>query len=246
LGCLLREVAYFLGAPPTDILVKVMMFWKLISKNPFAFLKEHMQKTLNCVQKTKCIFDALFAKDKELVHTLAKEISQLEHDCDRIKQELRLQVAKSIFLPIERRDLLQVLSNMDSIADSAEDVGVLLTMRWMELPSELRPTFEQFLHRTIEVVDESAKVIFALDRLLEAGFSGPDAEEVLGRIDHIDRLEHLADKAQDQLGKRLFEHEAEFSPAAIIMWIKIIDKVAKISDSAERMASHIRLMLAVK
>lgn len=222
------------------------MLWNLISKNPFAFLKEHMQKTQICVQKTKCIFEALFAKDKDRVLLLAKEISQLEHDCDRIKQDLRVQVAKSIFLPIERRDLLQVLSNMDSIADSAEDVGVLLTMRWMDLPAELRPSFDHFLKETIEVVDESAKVIFALDRLLEAGFSGPDAEEVLLRIDHIDRLEHQADKAQDQLGKRLFEHEDEFSAAAIVMWIKIIDKVANISNSAERMMSHIRLMLAVK
>jgi uncharacterized protein len=222
------------------------MLWNLISKNPFAFLKEHMQKTQNCVQKIKCIFEALFSGDKEGVQNLAKKISQLEHDCDRIKQELRMQVAKSIFLPIERRDLLQVLSNMDSIADSAEDVGVLLSMRWMEMPAELRPSFELFLKKTIEVVDESAKVIFALDRLLEAGFSGPDAEEVLSRIDHIDRLEHEADKAQDQLGKKLFEHEADFSAAAIVMWIKIIDKVAKISDCAERMMNHIRLMLAVK
>lgn len=222
------------------------MLWNILSKNPFAFLKAHMEKTQVCVQKTKCIFEALFLKDKERVHQLAKEISQLEHDCDRIKQELRMQVAKSIFLPIDRRDLLQVLSNMDSIADSAEDVGVLLTMRWMELPQGLKSSFNQFLLSTIEVVEESAKVIFAFDRLLEAGFSGPDAEEVVSRIDHIDRLEHLADKAQDQLGKRLFEHEDEMSPAAIIMWIKIIDKVAKISDCAERMMSHIRLMLATK
>lgn len=222
------------------------MLWNLISKNPFAYLKAHMQKTQTCVAKTKCLFEALFQGDKERVTELAKEISQLEHDCDRIKQDMRMQVAKSIFLPIERRDLLQVLSNMDSIADSAEDVGVLLTMRWMEMPLLLRPSFEQFLLCTIEVVDESAKVIFALDRLLEAGFSGPDAEEVLSRIDSIDRLEHLADKAQDQFGKKLFEHEQEFSPAAIVMWIKIIDKVAKISDSAEKMMSHIRLVLEVK
>lgn len=222
------------------------MLWNLITKNPFAFLKEHMKKTQLCVEKTKCIFEAVFVADKERVALLAKEISQLEHDCDRVKQELRVQVAKSIFLPIERRDLLQVLSNMDSIADSAEDVGVLLTMRWMEMPASLRPCFDAFLTSTIAVVDESAKVIYALDRLLEAGFSGPDAEEVLGRIDHIDRLEHMADKAQDQLGKTLFAHENELSAASLIMWIKIIDKVAKMSNSAERMVGHIRLMLAVK
>lgn len=220
------------------------MLWNLISKNPFGSLKRHMEKTLLCVEKTKEIFDAVFAGDNEKVKHLAKEISQIEHECDLIKRELRTEVARSIFLPIDRRDLLQVLSNMDAIADSAEDVGVLLTMRWMTLPEALRPNFDLFLTRTIAVVTESATVIFALDRLLEAGFSGPDAEEVMSRIDHIDRLEHEADKAQDQLGKKFFEHEEEFSAAALIMWIKIIERVGHLSDCSERMMNHIRLMLS--
>ncbi|MCA9508166.1 MAG: TIGR00153 family protein [Myxococcales bacterium] len=222
------------------------MLWNLISKNPFASLKQHMEKTQLCVLKVKEIFEALFDGNKDRVKQLAKEISVLEHDCDRIKQDLRMRVAKSIIMPIERRDLLQVLANMDSVADSAEDVGVLLTMRWMIMPDALQKNFGSFLNKTIEVVDESAQVVFSLDRLLEAGFSGPDGEEVLNRISHIDRLEHEADKAQDQLGKRLFELENELSPAALIMWIKIIERVGKLSDSCERMMSHIRLMIETK
>lgn len=222
------------------------MLWNLITKNPFNLLKEHMEKTLVCVNKIDEIFVALFAGDKGKVSSLAKEISVIEHDCDRIKQDLRMQVAKSIFLPIERRDLLQVLSNMDSIADSAEDVGVLLTMRWMQMPKPLEPYFIKFLEKTILVVRESSTVIFALHRLLEAGFSGPDADEVLKRIDQVDSLEHEADKAQDQLGKKLFEMENEFCAAGIIMWIKLIEKVGALSDCSERMMSHIRLMLATK
>lgn len=220
------------------------MLWDLITKNPFGLVKSHMEKTQVCVAKTKDIFEAVFAGDKTRVLALAKEISKIEHECDLLKREIRSQVAKSIFLPIDRRDLLHMLSHMDKIADSAEDLGVLLTMRWMVMPEALRPSFDVFLSRTLDVVNESATVIFTLDRLLEAGFSGPDAEEVINRIDYIDRLEHEADKAQDQLGKRLFEHEEELSPAALIMWIKIIERVGLLSDCSERMMNHIRLMLA--
>ncbi len=222
------------------------MLWDLISKNPFSSLKEHMKKTQICVQKTKLMFDALFAKKQDGVKAFAIEISRIEHECDIIKQEIRIMVTKSIFLPIERRDLLQVLSNMDDIADSAEDLGVLLTMRWMELPDALLVPFKEFLEKTYIVVDESAKVIFALDRLLEAGFSGPDAQEVIERIGQIDRLEHEADKSQDRLGKKLFEVEDKFCPASLIMWIKIIDKIGNLSNCSERMMSHIRLMLVMQ
>lgn len=220
------------------------MLWNLLTKNPFGLVRSHMEKTQVCVQKTKDIFAALFNGDKAQVFLLAKEISKIEHECDLLKREIRTQVAKSIFLPIDRRDLLHMLSNMDSIADSAEDVGVLLTMRWMVMPEAIRPSFDIFLHKALDVVNESATVIFALDRLLEAGFSGPDAEDVISRIDHIDRLEHEADKAQDQLGKRLFEHEDILSPASLIMWIKIIERVGNLANASERMMNHIRLMLA--
>ena len=60
-----------------------------------------------------------------------------------------------------------MLSHMDTIADSAEDVGVLLTMRWMVMPEALRPSFDIFLNRTIDVVNEIATVIFALNRFLK-------------------------------------------------------------------------------
>lgn len=220
------------------------MLWTLFAKNPFRSLKEHMKKTSLCVELTGQMFEALFASDKGRVSELAKEISRTEHECDLLKKEIRHHLTQSVFLPVDRRDLLHVLSNMDSIADHAEDVGVLLTLRWMELPSELQPSFNEFLHRTRIVVEASAYVIESLERLLETGFSGPDAEEMLKKIDEIDRLEHLADKAQDAFGKALFAKEDDLKPAELFMWIKIANSVGDLANSAERMVNHIRWMLS--
>lgn len=222
------------------------MLWKLIAKNPFFSLKAHMQKTTQCVAKTKTLFEALFEGDKEKVTELTREISRIEHECDEIKREIRVHLSKSVFLPVERRDILHVLSNMDSVADGAEDLGVLLSLRWMELPSDLQVMFMEFLSRAILVVEASEGVINSLDRLLEAGFSGPDAQEVISQIDEVDRLEHVADKAQDMFGKELFVQEDSFKPAALFMWIKIANKVGDLANNAERMVNHIRLMMSPK
>jgi len=220
------------------------MLWTLFAKNPFRSLKEHMKKTSLCVDLTGQIFEALFRKDKQSVSLLAKEISRVEHDCDILKQEIRGHLSQSVFLPVDRRDLLHVLTNMDTIADHAEDVGVLLTLRWMDLSQELQPIFLELLTRSQKVVEESALVIDSLERLLETGFSGPDADEMLAKIDEIDKLEHLADKAQDAFGKALFAKEDELKPAELFMWIKIANKVGDLANSAERMVNHIRWMLS--
>lgn len=220
------------------------MLWNIFAKNPFQSLETLMRQVMLCASKTNDLFAALFAKDKAKVYELAKEISKLEHDCDLLKKEIRSHISKSVFLSVDRRDIIHVLSNMDAIADFSEDLGVLLTLRWMELPEKLQEPFNVLLYRSHLVVLEASQVIELLHRLMETGFSGPDAEEVLRKIDVIDNLEHDADKAQDIFGKELFAHEDELKPAALYMWIKIANKVGDLANAAERMVGHIRLMLA--
>lgn len=221
------------------------MLWKVFTKNPFSSLKQHMQKTMECADKTLPLFEALFSGDTKKVDSLVKEISCLEHDCDIIKQEIHPLLTKSIFLPVERRDLLHVLNEMDKIANYAEDIGVLLSLRknW-SLPVELQPLFNNLLARSLKVVHRSAEVIDAFDQLLEAGFAGPDVDAVMRQISNTDRLEHEADKAQTIFGKELFNHEDEMKPLEVFMWTKISNKVGDLANSAENMVNYVRLMLA--
>src|SRR3989338_1783688 len=159
------------------------MLWNLFAKNPFRALQELMKEVLCCTDKTKELFVALRSGNQEQVADIAKQISQLEHHCDELKREIRTQLSKSIFLPVDRRDLLHVLSNMDALADICEDLGVLLTLRKMELPPKMRDSFNELLSRSLTVVHKSNHIIMSLDRLLETGFSGPDAIEILKKID---------------------------------------------------------------
>ncbi len=220
------------------------MLWSLFAKNPFRALQDLMKQVLVCVDKTEQLFKALKAGDQEQIRKLAKEISKIEHDCDILKQDLRTQISKSVFLPVDRRDLIHVLSHMDAIADECEDLGVLLTLREMSVPDFAKDSLEELMSSAILTVRKADEVIRALDRLLETGFAGPDAIEILKKIDEIDHQEHLADKAQDKFGKALFQHEDEIKPAALFMWNKIANKIGDLANSSERMASHIRLMLS--
>ncbi|MBL4818615.1 MAG: TIGR00153 family protein [Deltaproteobacteria bacterium] len=171
------------------------MLWGLFSQNAFRALQDLMKEVLVAVDGVKHLFEALSVGDQEKVVTIAKEISQTEHRCDEIKQNLRAQISKSVFLPVDKRDLIHVLSHMDSLANVCEDLGVLLTLRRMELPVFLKDPLDELLQRSLDTVGKAKEVIAALDRLLETGFSGHDAVEILKKIDEIDHLEHLADKA---------------------------------------------------
>ena len=222
----------------------MLLLNKLFSRNPFRALKHHMEKTAQCAAKTRQLFAALLENDQKQVAKVVREISQLEHECDRMTQKLRFRLSQSVFLPVERRDLLGLLHHMDDIADTAEDIGVLLSLRVMELPKQLQPSFEDFLESSLAVVNASQTVVDALQQLFESGFSGPDSQAVLEQIDRIGQLEHVADKKQEIFARELFVLEDELKPAALFMWIKIGAKVGDLANCAEHMVAHVRFMLS--
>ncbi|MEM7588849.1 MAG: TIGR00153 family protein, partial [Myxococcota bacterium] len=184
------------------------------------------------------------ARDKNQVQQVVKEISQLEHECDRMTQKLRFRLTQSVFLPVERRDLFGLLHHMDDIADAAEDIGVLLSLRWMELPQQMQECFRDFLESVLQTVQESKNVVDALEELFESGFSGPESKAVLDQIDAIAKLEHQADKRQEVFGRELFVFEDELKPAALFMWLKIGAKIGDLANCSEQMVGHVRFMLS--
>ena len=68
----------------------------------------------------------------EKIEKLVADLSRMEHEADLTKNDIRNHFPKSLFLPIDRAHFLEILSVQDSIADKAEDIGILLTLRPLE------------------------------------------------------------------------------------------------------------------
>lgn len=223
------------------------MAWlsRLFARSPFGPIKEHQYKVAECAALAEPILEACMAADQQEVRQLARQISTLEQESDAMKNEVRDGLPKGLLMPVSRGDLLNVLSVQDSIADAAEDLGVLLTMREMEpLPDAVAELLRQHVRAALAVVDQSTEVVEQLDRLVKAAFAGPEARRVLEMIDQLDRKEHEADKIQDQLAKAFFAHEDAFKPAAIYLWMKIFNKVGDLANFAEKLGHRVRLFLA--
>jgi len=111
------------------------------------------------------LFEALAAGDQERVISLKDKIFELENDADTIKNELRNNLPKSLFMPVDRRDLLEVLQMQDSIADTAQDVAGLLVERPMGLPEFLKEPLMTLAERCVDACEHSGKIIEELDEL---------------------------------------------------------------------------------
>ncbi|RME00320.1 MAG: TIGR00153 family protein [Calditrichaeota bacterium] len=218
----------------------------LFGKSPFSALQKHMEKVVACCDGVIKLFEALREGDQQKIDTLAQEISHLEHEADLIKNDIRNHIPKSLFMPVARGDLLEILSIQDSIADRAEDVGVLLNLRRMQVPEMLKEDLAQFIEKVQATVQKTATVVQELDELVETTFGGAEADKVKEMIDEVCLAEHEADVVQNRLLKKLFSQESEISYLPFIMWMKIFETVGDLANRAERLANRIRILLILE
>jgi predicted phosphate transport protein (TIGR00153 family) len=215
----------------------------LFGHSPIRPMQEHMRAAVECARQIVPLFEEMVAGDTAAVAVRHQEIDRLEHEADRIKNEIRSHLPKRMFLAVERRDMLEILDYQDSIADVAQDIAELADMRSMVVPKELATAFLDLVRRAVSACEQAERVINELDELLETGFRGREVAKVDEMINELSRMESDTDALEERVQRLLFGIEDRLGISAIF-WYKLIDKVGGMADYAERVGNRLRLLTA--
>jgi len=216
----------------------------LFGTSPVRPLQKHMEKVVECVSQLEPLFDAVVANDTAAVDEIQERIVSLEHDADDLKHDLRLNLPRSMFLPVERRDLLEVLTMQDKIANRAKDIAGIIRGRRMVFPADIGPRFKDFVKRCIDACMQAQKTVNELDELVETGFRGAEVELVQDLISELDRIETDTDTIQVEIRSKVFAIERDLPPIDVMFLYRVIDWTGDIGDRAQRVGSRLQLMLA--
>lgn len=203
-----------------------------------------MQEVRGCVERIRPLFNAILGGDRATAEQLTAEICRYETAADAIKDEIRSSLPKSIFLPIDRRDLLEILHRQDSVADLCQDIAVLMTLREMHLPEELRPLFERLVDEVTKVCMSAVRLIGELDELVETTFGGHEAEKVLQMIQALNAEETVTDGIGIEIARKLFTFEDRMSPVEVMLWFRVFRQVGDLANLAEGIGNRLRLLIA--
>lgn len=218
-------------------------FLNLFGPSPFTALQLHMQIVSRCVQLLEDLFSAIDARDFIQSASIAESIRKLEHQADIVKNDIRNHLPKSIFLPIDRSNLLEILSMQDHLADNAESVADLVTMKNLPLPEPLKADFMLFLKMSIKTFKTVEEIISELGELLEFSFGGVEAEKVKALVNETSMKERETNIALRGLLKGLFNIEEDLSYGSFYLWVRIIEGITEISKLSERLSSRVRMTL---
>lgn len=204
------------------------------------------------VQVSKCITrmsDALAAVESgefESIAGISSEVSKLEHQADQIKDDIRERLLKRFFMPIDRSEVLEILSLQDSLADTAEDVCKVLTIRKLPFPDDIREDFEKLVELNVHACNVCASIIKQMDELIDAGFGGTEAERIRGLAKDAALAEHQADLVQMQLLKKLYGHDTDFSVGEFHLWMRVTRVLSRLGNISENLANRILKTLSLK
>lgn len=218
----------------------------IFAKPPFKPLREHMDKVVESVIPLNEFFEALFQEDYSKVEKIQQQVIQAEKEADSIKNEVRNNLPRNIFMPINRRDLLEMLDMQDSIADVAQDIVILLNIRRMYLTKELGQDVIHFVKKSQDVCYLARGLTQEFGDVIESGFGRHEIKKLLEMIDNVSIAETEADNLEDALVHRLYEVEEKMNSVDAIFWYKIIELIGDIADFSKKTGNRLRLMIASK
>lgn len=217
---------------------------QLFRESPFEPLRHHMKKVTECVAFVRPMFEAVRDENYDELQEITRKVFKTEHEADTIKDEIRQTIPKRFFLPVYRGDLLGYLKLQDDMADSVEDIAVLLTIKPMKLAVTLVEQTFDYVTKVESVCHQTAKIGDYLPTLVEGDMVGKEAEHVLAQIAAVEKAEWEADRIQYTLSQKLFALEDELKASDLILWFRVYGELGQLANFAEKTGDRLRRMLS--
>lgn len=219
-------------------------FSRIFSHSPIRPLQQHMAKVVLCAEQLTSFISAVNSNDWQVAESIYNEISRIENDADEDKKNIRLNLPKSLFMPIGRNDLLELVSKQDKVANCAKDIAGTILGRKMQIPTQIQDLLNTYIDSSIKTVQEANTIVHELDELIETGFGGREVEWIEKLITKLDEFETESDKHQIEIRSQLHAIEAELPPVDVMFLYKIFELIGNLADRAQKVGDQIHVIVA--
>jgi|SRR5690554_4198018 len=219
-------------------------FVNLFGRSPIGPMQQHYAKAYECAANLVPFFEAVVAEEWQQAELAQQKMVSLEKEADKLKRNVRIRLPKSLFLPVPRSDLLELLSVQDKVANRAKDIAGLMLGRQMSIPQPLQQIMLKFVQRSVDACQQALKVVERLDEVFETGFANQEVAKVTDMIEELEAIEHDTDKIQIDVRRKLYSIEKDLPPVDVIFLYNIIEWIGDVADRAERVGNRLEQLLA--
>jgi hypothetical protein len=228
----------------TELTMPLSNIANLFGRSPIKPIKEHMATAHQASADLIPFFEAAMQGDWAAAEQVQRRITATENRADDMKKDLRLNLPDSLFMPVSRTDLLELLHSQDEVANTAQDIAGLALGRQMTIPETLQPLMKTFVDSAVATSAQALLAINELDDLLEAGFAGREVDIARRLTEELDELERQSDKLEVQVRAALFKIEKDLPPVDVMFLYREIEWIGDLADRAHSVGNRLQLLLA--
>ena len=216
----------------------------LFGRSPIRPIEGHMARAQSCVALSGEFLEAGFQKDWQQAESIRQQIIAAKRDADEIKRDIRTHLPRSLFLPVARADLLELLRIQDRMTNRSREIADLILVRKMVLPQDLTGPVRDYFNVSLETSEQALKAVNELDELLETGFRGKEAAFVESLIAELDDMETRSEAAQIRLRTLLFQHEQTIPPVEVMFLYKLVELIGDIAVISHKVGGRLLQLMA--
>lgn len=216
----------------------------LIARSPFKQLRYHFAQLHTAVKLLLPLLRSALDKDWEAVQKAERQIQDLGQEGERIARDICLHLPTTLFMPIPRSDIIDLLHVQCGLANCSREAARLVSLRKMTIPTALQDELRVHLLRAVDTVTHVMAVMEKLDELLESRFRGREAVLVQTLIDELINIEHSSRQRRDEASIKLISLEAHLPAAEVAALGRFIELIAELSAQAKQVGLRLEQLLA--
>ena len=214
----------------------------VISNSPLALLERHAGVCVDCVERLPLYFAEAQASRWGRANDIRDEICRLEGLADELKQDVRSNLPRGLWMSVSRADLLELVRVQDKMANGVKEVSGISLGRKLAFPHSLTNDVNEFINEVVSVSRAVVKVISATRELSRSAFGSRQTNAILGFVAQIESGERRSDDLQAALRAKVREHENELSPVDAIFLYQLLSAIGDIADNAEKVAHRAQII----
>lgn len=202
-------------------------------------IEDYVWLVLEAVKGVRKLFEAIRAGDYGRLGEIYSEIDSYETRADELRRKLSESISQGSFFSHLREDLLNLVEEIDNIADSAKDAVKVLTdfkpdWNFVKLMFE-QSEMKEYVGICVEIVERLAEAINALKT---------DGVSVTPILREIEDMEERADEVRSSLVKKVLKEAGNYDLLNILQFKEMLYLLDNVCDSAEDSSDIILLIIA--
>jgi len=214
----------------------------VISNSPLALLERHAGVCVDCVERLPLYFAEAQANRWGRASDVREEICRFEGLADELKQDVRSNLPRGLWMSVSRADLLELVRVQDKMANGVEEVSGISLGRQLAFPAAMTSEVADFIEVVVQVGRAVVKIIGATRELSRSAFGTRQTNVILDFVSQVEADERRADEMQAALRARLREYEADLSAVDAIFLYQLLAAIGDIADNAEKVAHRAQII----